>query len=360
MELKDIWNDMCYHIKDKNRNASEHDFQTIAESLFEKLGWLQYKGEIVTQETIRVGVANIIKPNIVIKNNGQTLFVVELKRPNKTMTEKNTEQLVSYMRLLKLSFGILLGETLQIYYELPNDNKPPIKIKEISFIKDLDEGINFIKLLSQNECTSENLQKYCEDLLLDNEKKEKLKKYINFLCSREGTETIMDLLKEKLSTEYSEEIITSMINEIDIHVSRKVKPGQPPINPPDDQSPIGGSPHSSNELKRNKAIILCKKNGFNLNGEVTFASKNKTSAIYWANPSIKFLTTDWWLLLNDYRRRNLHIFYIPANSIENDQIKTRADQPDKIDLQIKYENDLFEDSRSGIQFFKWFRETISY
>jgi hypothetical protein len=110
---------MCYHIKAKNRNASERDFQTIAESLFEKIGWLQYKGEIVTQEATQVGAANTIKPDIVIKNNGQTLFVVELKRPNKTMTGKNTEQLVSYMRLLKLNFGILLGETLQIYYELP-------------------------------------------------------------------------------------------------------------------------------------------------------------------------------------------------------------------------------------------------
>jgi hypothetical protein len=122
----------------------------------------------------------------------------------------------------------------------------------------------------------------------------------------------------------------------------------------------GGTSHDKPACNKNKAKMLCRENKFNLNGEVTFASKNKTSAIYWANPNIKFITTDWWLLLNDYTHRNLHIFYIPANSIKNDQIKTRADNSDKIDLQIKYENDLFEDSRSGIQFVKWFRETISY
>jgi hypothetical protein len=214
--------------------------------------------------------------------------------------------------------------------------------------------------LSKNECTPEKLQKYCEDLLVDNEKKERSKKYINLLCSMEGYKIIIDLLKEKLSAEYSEEIITSIINAIDIHVSKRAKTGQPIIDPLADRPPAGGPPPGSNELKRNKAMILCREKGFNLNGEVTFASKNKTSDAYWANPNIKFLTTDWWLLLNDCRRRDLHIFYIPAHSIENDQITTRADQPNKIDLQIKYENDLFEDSRSGIQFINWFRGTIPY
>jgi hypothetical protein len=356
MEIRDIWNDMCFHIKDKDQNASERDFQTIAESLFEKLGWSPYKGEIVTQETIRVGANNSIKPDMVIKNKGQTLFVVELKKPNKTLIEKYAEQLISYMRLLKLNFGILLGETLQVYYELPNDNKPPVKIREISFVEDLDEGINLIKLLSKNEYTPEKLQRYCEDLLIDNEKKEKSKEYIIKLCSKEGTEIIIGLLKEKLSTEFSEEIITSIINEIDIHISMKIKNSFSPA-----QHQTGGpSPPPPNELTPSKAKKLCRENGFDLNGEVTFASKNVTSATYWANPNIQFLAADWWLLLNDYRHHNLHIFYIPANSIEKDQIKTRADNSDKIDLQIKYEDDLFEDSRSGVQFVIWYRKTISY
>jgi hypothetical protein len=116
MEYKDIWNDICFHISYKSKNASERDFQFIAESLFEKLGWLQHKGEIIAQKLIPVGSAGSVKPDIVIKNNGQTLFVVELKKPNITMSGRNVEQLYSYMRLLKLNFGILLGETLQVYY----------------------------------------------------------------------------------------------------------------------------------------------------------------------------------------------------------------------------------------------------
>jgi hypothetical protein len=127
----------------------------------------------------------------------------------------------------------------------------------------------------------------------------------------------------------------------------------------DDINEIKSSKHSSNGLKR-KAIKLCREKGFNLNGNVTFASKNGTASTYWANPNIQFLTYDWWLLLNDYEHHNLHIFYIPANSIKDYQIKVRADRSYKIDLQIIYENDLFEDSRSGIQFIKWFKKTICF
>ncbi|GHT48179.1 hypothetical protein FACS1894102_0610 [Spirochaetia bacterium] len=360
MGFNDIWNDICYHITNKNWNVSERDFQTIVESLFEKLGWLQHKGEIITQETIRVGATNSIKPDILIKNNGQTLFVVELKKPNITMTEKNSEQLISYMRLLKLDFGILLGETIQVYYELPNDNKPPVRVCDIPFINDLDEGINFIKLLNKTEYTFEKIQKYIEDMLLDKEKKDKSQKYINLLCSVKGSEIIVDLLKKKLSTEFSEEIIASITNEIEINISKKVKINPPIFGPLKGHLPIIEISHDLNKLNRAKAIELCRENGFNLNGEITFSSKNKSTDLYWANPNIEFLTNDWWLLLNDNKNYNLHIFYIPANSIEDTQIRIRADKPEQIDLQIKYGNDAFEDSRSGIHFVDWFKMTIPY
>jgi hypothetical protein len=330
----------------KNRNASEHDFQTIAESLFEKLGWLQHKGEIITQKAIPIGSSGNFKPDIVIQTNGQRLFVVELKKPNIPISGRNGEQLFSYMRQLKLNFGVLLGETLQVYYELPNDNKPPVKINEIPFDNDSTEGIKFIKILSKNECSLEKLQEYCKDKLINIEKKEKAQKLIMELCSPKGTGIMINLLREKLSTKYSEEIVTSIIDEIDIHILRKgIKPPSP--------TPPGGP-------KKSKAKSLCKENGINLYEKITFASKNTGGPFYYANPNIKFLTHDWSLLLNDREHNKLHVLNIPANSIKNNQVRPRGDIPSKIDLQIKYEDDLFEDSRSGIQFVKWLVKTISY
>jgi hypothetical protein len=348
MEYKDIWNDLCFHISQESSNASEHDFQLIAESLFEKLGWLQHKGEIIAQKTISVGSSNSVKPDIVIKKDGETLFVIRLKKPNSTMSGRNVEQLFSDMRLLKLNFGILIGETLQVYYESTNNNKPPVQICDISFDSDYEEGIGIIKLLSKNEYSFEEFKKHCEKILVGREECVTIQKYVRLLCSEKGAGIIMDLLKEKLSTDCSEDVAASIINKVNISISRKGENGG--------ETPPG----RTNDLTKVKAISLCGKNGISLKGEITFASKNKSAHNYWANPKITFLEHDWWFLLNDCIRHRLHVFYIPANSIRRNQVKTRSDNASKINFQIKYDDDSFEDGPSGIIFERWLVRTIPY
>ncbi len=78
MDFRSTWNEICFHIN-KSRHASERDFQTTVEFLFEKLGWSLFRGEIVSQTVIPVGSANSVKPDIVIKNDGRVVLVVELK-----------------------------------------------------------------------------------------------------------------------------------------------------------------------------------------------------------------------------------------------------------------------------------------
>jgi hypothetical protein len=349
MEYKDIWNDICFHISDKSKNVSEHDFQIIAESLFEKLGWLQHKGEIITQKSIPVGSSNSVKPDIVIKNNGQTLFVVELKKPNITMSGRNVEQLFSYMRLLKLNSGILLGETLQVYYELPNDNKPPVQINDIGFNKDSEEGIHIIKLLSKDCFSDDEFGKYCVGKINNKEEYEKAQKYINLLCSENGSEIILNLLKEKLLLEFPGDIVSTIINNINIHILRKGV-----------TLPLSQSPSIKESISKDEAMRICELNGLSLNGRVTFSSLNRGPNTYWANPNVNVLSQNWWLLLNDTKDCKLHVLNITANSIKISQLKVRNDAPGKIDLQIRFDDRSFRDSRSGLEFEKWFIKTISY
>jgi len=362
MDYKEKWNEICYHMS-KRRNVSERDFQTTVEFLFEKLGWSQYKDEIVSQKAISVGSASNVKPDIVIKNNGQVILVIELKKPNVVLSERNAKQLKSYMRLLKLNFGILLGETIQLYYELPNDNKLPIKVTDIPFINDLNEGVELIKFLSKEGYSFDNLQKYCADGITNAEKNEKSDKFVDFLCSKEGTKFVADLVREKLLIDFSDEIVLSMIDKFDITIKRKEKhnlkqtQGNAFL-----QTDSSNSQNIRNQGKEEKvkAIRLCKENGLNLNEIINFASQNNTTNKYWINPNINRLSQSWWLLLRDSNKNKLHVFNIPANSISKDHIKFRSDFDDKIDLQIIYDDKSFEDSRSGIKFVKWFIKTISY
>ena len=365
MDYMAIWNEICFHVN-KNRNASERDFQTTVEFLLVNLGWSQYRGEIVSQTTIPVGASNNVKPDIVIKDNGQVILVMELKKPSSVMSERNAEQLKSYMRLLRLSFGILFGETLQVYYELPEDSELPIKVNDIPFVDNSDEGAKFIQLLSKHDYSFQNLQKYCIDSLENAKKYKNAQEHIDLLCSDKGVALIIDLLKCNLARDFSEELVSMVVDKINVRISKKEENvSSIPLHKPLSQKPATFHPDVDTDnlkvINKNKAIKLCIASGISFSASsVTFASLNKARKAYWANPYVDLLQKNWWILLNDYKRNELHIFNIPASSISATQIVVRADKPNRIDMQIIYGDKSFKDDRSKIKFEEWFVKTIPY
>ena len=166
-----IWNEICFHVNE-NRNAEERDFQMVLEPyMFDKLlGWSKFKGEIVTKKVIGFGSRRELEPDIVIEESGNEKYVVELKRPNNNLTAKDADQLKSYMRQLKLSFGILLGKTLQVFYELPDKNEHPVKVCDILFVKNSEIGIECIEILSKCGFSVERFDRFCKKCLSNPEK----------------------------------------------------------------------------------------------------------------------------------------------------------------------------------------------
>ena len=116
-----------------------------------------------------------------------------------------------------------------------------------------------------------------------------------------------------------------------------------------------------NRMSKSEAISCFRSNGFSVYGNITFSSENDSyGRKFWANPKIDFLENDWWLILNDIDKREIHLFFIPANSLSYRDIYPRSDKPDLIDLQINYNDYSFEDSRSKVCFKKWFKKTLKY
>lgn len=116
----------------------------------------------------------------------------------------------------------------------------------------------------------------------------------------------------------------------------------------------------SNKMVKSRAAILFRAHGIHLNQNVTFASKNKSAYNYWANPSFSVLEKDWYLILNDWSQKTLHLFMIPANAILPDDLRCRADQPDRIDLQICYDDPNYMDNRSKICFSTYKIKELAY
>lgn len=113
-------------------------------------------------------------------------------------------------------------------------------------------------------------------------------------------------------------------------------------------------------IAKNQAISLFEASGIHLSRNTTFASKNRGANNYWANPYFFALDSDWYLILNDWIKRELHLFLIPARTIPHKNMISRIDQADKIDLQISYNDPTFTDTRSKISFARYLVKSIKY
>ena len=118
----------------------------------------------------------------------------------------------------------------------------------------------------------------------------------------------------------------------------------------------------SDSLKRPEAVKICETNGIDIGSNFTLAKSHKSRKHYWANPSASYLLQEWWVLLNDDIKRELHVFCVPANSISANEMWIRRDKtrPNSIDMRIRYENESFQDIRSKINFSKWLVKSIKY
>ena len=97
-------------------------------------------------------------------------------------------------------------------------------------------------------------------------------------------------------------------------------------------------------------MLPIKSKEFKITRNNTFASKNRASNFYWANPQFDVLEQDWYLILNDWYKKELHLFRTPAYALAANALASRSDNEDKIDLQIIYNDSTFTDSRSKISF----------
>ncbi|GBU25198.1 hypothetical protein R83H12_01839 [Fibrobacteria bacterium R8-3-H12] len=212
----EIWNDLCFHIN-KHKNSLEKEFQRIVVSFFEKLGWSSHKGEIISQQTIPIGAAQRLIPDIIIKENDKEVIVIELKKNNASNSSRTQQQLFSYMHQLKLKFGMFIGENLQFYYDKPDDNGQPIEIFETDFTSDNEEAAKFISLISK-PFGEDKLLEFCNDRILTPEDKLRLKelkvKIFKGFYEGKAKALFIDFLRK----EYNEQIANKIRDEIEVEV----------------------------------------------------------------------------------------------------------------------------------------------
>lgn len=218
------WNALNFILSENiSSNISEQLFESKVIQSFGELGWKEYLGDIKVRPSYRIGSSRSIEPDLVFRNdNHENLFVVEIKRPDISLNATFQDQLFSYMRQLKLEYGILIGEKMQIFYDgRLNKDHNPILLETIVFEKDSKSGIKFVELFEKSGYSEESLVEFTIEALKKLNSKQELTNLTKTILSEDFKEDLLGLIKENFINEYSEETISYVLENLEIDIIDK-------------------------------------------------------------------------------------------------------------------------------------------
>lgn len=203
--------------RSKQKNVDEDTYQDTIECQFQLLGWFD---GIETRPSIPNGASGLLKPDIVLNKNGHRVLPIEIKRPTNTIKDRQVGQLSSYMRRLRLSFGLYIGENIQLYYDTPNDDNDAIPICKIEIEENNPLGIKLCQLLSYENFDTNVIENFCrEQLRMINARNDFRKRIQEYVSPNNVAQNILDLLKEKFLVEgYDDAIINAELRKLNIVV----------------------------------------------------------------------------------------------------------------------------------------------
>ncbi len=220
--MLDKWNQFVYYLcEDKKRNVDESKYHKGIEERLELLGWMKFKEEILHKQNVPIGNGGSIQPDILIQKDEKNQFVIEVKCPSHIQKEKDINQLVSYMRQLKLTTGIYIGEHIEIFYDQP-EGDTAISVLKIPLELNNKQGAKFIELFSKERFDKDSIVEFCESRIKEMQHEESLNK-IKDLLVNDSQEQIMTgmrmYLMEKYGDTFSEEDIVRMLKSLRFSVT---------------------------------------------------------------------------------------------------------------------------------------------
>ena len=229
-DMLEKWNQFVYYLREAKKNGVEEpEYHSTIEAQLQLLGWMRYKNEICHKPNLSIGNNGHIQPDILIQKDDKKQFVIEVKRPLHTQIAKDRDQLVSYMRQLKLKAGIYIGEHIEIFYDQP-DSENAISVLSIPLELDNKRGARFVDLFSKDRFSKEAIVQFCEDRIKEMRHQESLNKIKDHLITdAQGqiTESLKMYLMEKYGNTFSESDIVGMLASLNFTATPK--DGQQPL-----------------------------------------------------------------------------------------------------------------------------------
>ena len=235
--MQEKWNQFVYVLCEaKKKDVDEDTYHTLIENQLQLLNWMMYKGEICHKPNIPIGNSKFIQPDILIKSDNEEQFVIEVKRPVHTQTERERVQLESYMRQLKLDVGIYIGEHIEVFYDKPK-SKDAVSVMKIPLEIDNKLGVRFVEKFFRENFSRDAIVDFCEERIQEIQRQASLNKIKESLIADAQTqiqESLKPYLMEKYGSSFSEEEIKSMLTTLRFtvatedtrHLEPKVEPAK--------------------------------------------------------------------------------------------------------------------------------------
>lgn len=214
-----MWQEISFILQDISPSSSEELYeQKIIQSL-EKLGWSRFRKEIILKQSTQLGSAGTIIPDIIVKSlESNESFVIEVKKPSADIENKSHKnQLFSYMRQLKLEYGLLIGNKIQIYYDgKSNTTEDPILLKSIEITESNTDGPLFINLFQKETFSNSQLEVFAEKILKELATESHKKKLRELLFSSEYQTKIQQFILDDLQQNWDRETIKTVLSQLSI------------------------------------------------------------------------------------------------------------------------------------------------
>ena len=215
--MQEKWNQFVYDLCEaKKKDVDEDNYHALIETQMQLLGWAKWKGEICHKSNIPIGNSKFIQPDILIKRDNEDQFVIEVKRPVHTQTDRERVQLESYMRQLKLDVGIYIGEHIEVFYDKPK-SKDAVSVLRIPLEIDSKLGAKFVEKFSKEVFSKDAIVEFCEARMEEMKRQASLNNIKENLIANAQTqikESLLPYLMEKYGGSFSEEDMKGMLSQL--------------------------------------------------------------------------------------------------------------------------------------------------
>lgn len=216
--MENRWNTIVNNLRrSKQKNVDEDTYQDTIECQLQLLGWFD---GIESRPSLPNGASKSLIPDIVLNKDNHRVLPIEIKRPNNTLNERQSCQLSSYMRRLRLSLGIYIGENIQLYYDTPEDDNDAISVCTIELEENNPLGRKICNLLAFDNFDTRTLEDFCiEQLRMKNARNDFRKRIQEYVSPQTASQNISELLKEKFLAEgFDSIIIDTELKKLSINV----------------------------------------------------------------------------------------------------------------------------------------------